>query len=54
MTIEMAMSMMSDEAVAQFEEEMEMTLEEYLTMINSDPVLRLMADIIFQALLRGE
>ena len=53
MTIELAMSMMSDEAVAQFEEEMEMTLEEYLTMINSDPVLRLMADIIFSGTIKG-
>ena len=54
MTIEMAMSMMSDEMIERFENETGMTLEEYLNLINSNPMLRIIADLTFNALLEGD
>lgn len=54
MNYKIMFSMLSDEEVERWESEMEMTIEEFLIMVESNPFYKLLADTVFDMLMRGE
>lgn len=53
MTFELILASMNDEQIDAFEQEMDMSVEEYLDLINQAPFMKAIAEMILTAILTG-